>query len=158
MLRKILAKIGECLLIGIGIGIVFGAITYVQFLMMTSQFDSGSLDDQGTLFSAYQEFGPDAHVSVTSHRPKPGHERTHFIGEIANEGKTSWSYVKLLVELFDEKNAFIGKCTDNLDGIISPGEKRNFEVSCDNCGDTAVTSYDHYTIRIADASFVRQQQ
>ena len=156
MLRKILAKIGEGLIVGIGVGIAFGTFSYVQSRIMMSQLEERSLAEELPSFEGYREFGPDAKLSVTSQKPKPGSERTNFIGEIANDGKDAWDYVRLLIELFDKNNAFVGKCTGSVDGTVRPGEKRNFEVSCTGCGNTVVPAYDHYTIRIVDANFASQ--
>ena len=156
MLRKILAKLGEGLLLGIGAGIAFGTFSYVQSRIMMSQLEEHSTVDEFPSFESYREFGPDAKLSITSHKPQPGNERTAFIGEIANDGKGAWQYVNLLVELFDKDNVFVGKCTGSVDGTIRSGEKRNFEVSCTNCSKSAAPAYDHYTIRIVDANFASE--
>jgi len=156
MLRKILAKIGEGLLIGIGVAIAFGTFSYVQSRITMSTLEERPYNDELPSFEGYREFGPDAKLSMTAQKPQLGNERTNFIGEIANDGKDAWDYVRLLVELFDRDNAFVGKCTGSVDGTIRPGEKRNFEVSCTSCGNSAVPAYDHYTIRIVDANFASE--
>jgi hypothetical protein len=156
MLRKILAKLGEGLLLGIGAGIAFGAFSYVQARIMMSQLEERAYGDELPSFEGYREFGPEAKLSITSQKPQPGNERTTFIGEISNDGKDAWDYVRLMVELFDKDNVFVGKCTGSVDGTIRSGEKRNFEVSCTSCGNSVVPAYDHYTIQIVDANFASE--
>ena len=148
MMGKILARIGDGILIGIGAGIVLGVAIYLQSLWMMS-----TLEDDDFGMGGYKSYSPDAKLSVKSHRPKPGAEQSSFIGEVTNAGTDTWNHVRFVVELFDKDGNFAGKCTDSLDGAIGPGQARNFEVSCSNCRNDAVPSYDSYKIEIVDASY-----
>jgi hypothetical protein len=148
MSSTLLAKIGEGILIGVAAGITIGAIMYLETRWAMSEIDASSFDMPG-----FKSYGPDAKLSIRSHRPKAPGAANAFIGEVANDGTDSWDYVQLVVELFDKEGNFVGKCTDNLDGRIGPGQVRNFEVSCSNCRDSAVPAYDRYTIEIVDANF-----
>lgn len=62
----------------------------------------------------------------------------------------------MLVELFDKDGRFVDKCSSYLDGAISPGQTRNFKVSCSACRAAAQPLvYDRYTIAIVDARYVQ---
>jgi hypothetical protein len=150
VIRKLLAKIGEGILIGVGAGIAIGVVMYVQTRWAMSEIEESSFE-----MSGYKSYGPDAKVTIKSHRPKSTSANTAFIGEVANDGSDSWNYVQLVVELFDKEGKFVGKCTGSLDGPIGPHRVRNFEVSCSGCRDSTVPAYDRYTIEIVDANFER---
>jgi hypothetical protein len=148
MSSKVLARIGDGILMGIGAGIVLAIAMYLQSLWVMSSLEG---DDFG--LPGYKSYGPDAGLSVKSHRPKPAAEQSSFIGEVANSGTDTWNHVRFVVELFGKDGAFVGKCTDSLDGPIGPGQVRNFEVSCSNCRNDSVPSFDRYTIEIVDAAY-----
>ena len=150
MFSKLLTKIGEGILVGVGAGIAIAAVMYFQTRWAMSAMEESSFE-----MSGFKPYGPDAKLSIKSHRPKVTSENTAFVGEISNSGSDSWKYVQLVVELFDKEGNFIGKCTDSLDGSISPNQIRNFEVSCSSCRDNTVPAYDRYTIQIVDANFER---
>lgn len=122
MSSTLLAKIGEGIPIGVAAGITIGAILYLETRWAMSEIEASSFDIPG-----FKSYGPDANLSIRSHRPKAPGANTAFIGEVANAGSDSWDF--------------------------GPGQVRNFEVSCSNCRDSAVPAYDRYTIEIVDANF-----
>lgn len=54
--------------------------------------------------------------------------------------------------MFDKDGQFIDKCSDHLEGSITPGQTRNFKVSCSNCRENPMPSYETYKVKIVDAS------
>jgi len=148
MLKTALEKIGSGLLIGIGAGISIGLIMYAQTRWSLSAIEDGAFEE-----SFFKSYGPEAKLSIKSHRPQRPEANSAFVGEVANEGTDTWSYVQISVELFDKGGQFIDKCSSHLEGSIGPGETRNFKVTCPNCANNPMPAYDRYTIEIVEATF-----
>lgn len=152
MLKTALEKIGSGLLIGIGAGISVGLIMYAQTRWALSAIEDGSYEE-----SFFKSYGPEAKLSIKSHRPQRLEGNSAFLGQVANEGTDTWSYVQIAVELFDKGGQFIDKCSSHLEGSIVPGETRNFKVSCQNCANNPMTAYDKYTVDIVEATITPQK-
>jgi len=150
MLKTVLSKIGEGLLIGIGAGVAVAGVMYVQSRIMMAEHE-----DQYVYQAGHQEYGPKAGLSIKAHRPQRAEANSAFVGQIVNEGTGTWRHVQIVVELFDKDGQFIDKCSDQLEGSISPGETRNFKVSCPNCPASPMPAYETYKVAIIDAYFSR---
>lgn len=143
MLKSALARIGNGLLFGIGLGIALAVIAQIYTRWQMAEFDE-------TLFRSFDD---EALLVIKSHRPQRQEDNSAFLGQLANEGTDAWSYVEIVVELFDDQGQFIDKCSDHLEGSIGPGKTRNFKVTCPNCRDNPMPKYNTYKIEVVDASY-----
>jgi hypothetical protein len=148
MLRRLLSKIGEGIFLGIGAGLTVGLVMYLQ-----TRWAMSEMEEMDFGMSEQKSYSSEAKLSIKSHRPKAVDDSSAFIGQVVNNGSDTWTYVRLLVELFDSDGNFIGKCTDTLDGPIRPDQVRNFEISCSGCRNSTVPKFDRYTVEIVDASY-----
>jgi hypothetical protein len=147
-MRRLLIKIGEGVLLGIGAGLTVSLVMFLQTRWAMSEMEEMDLG-----MSEHKSYSSEAKLSIKSHRPKAADDNSSFIGQVVNGGSDTWNYVRLMVELFDSEGNFVGKCTDSLDGSIGPDQVRNFEISCSACRNGTVTTFDHYTIEIVDANY-----
>lgn len=150
MLKSLLARIGNGLLLGIGISIAFSVFTYGYTQWQIREMEENAEE----MFGLKNYNGSD--LVIREHRPQRAENNSAFIGVVANTGTDGWDNAEFLVELYDEKDAFIDKCTGYLDGSIAPGQERNFKVTCQNCRDPALPlTYARYTIEIVGANYVQ---
>jgi hypothetical protein len=153
MIKAALAKIAHGLLVGIGFAVALGVLMYVYSTWQMRQFEEKSDDIFG-----FKQYGADAGLVIKEHRPQRAENNTAFLGVMGNNGEDTWERVEVLVELFAQDGAFVDKCSSYMDGLIVPGQERNFKVSCSGCRDPAQpVAYDRYTIEIVDAGYVSQK-
>jgi hypothetical protein len=149
-LKDSLEKIGHGLLLGIGF-----SFAYFVFDHFFTQWHIASLERSVFDDTLFKDYGPDAGLTIKSHKPQRAENNAAFIGQIANDGKETWASVEIVAELFDQNGEFLDKCSSYLDGSIEPRQTRNFKVSCPNCPDNPRPAYDSYTLAIRDARFVK---
>jgi hypothetical protein len=161
MFRAALSKVVHGLLVGAGFAVALGLMIFSYGAWQERKFrEHGQeireeADDPGLGFKHYT---PRAGLAIKEHRPQRLEANSAFVGSIQNSGKDAWQSVGLLVELFDKDGVFLDKCSGHLDGLIGPGQTRNFKVSCSECRDPSrPLAYDRYTIAISDAYFVEPE-
>lgn len=155
MLKAALAKVAHGLLIGIGFAVAMGGLLYGYTKWQMKEFEEST----GGLSGMFKEYTPEAGLSIKEHRPQRTQDNSAFLGTILNSGQDAWENVEVLVELFDKEGTFLDKCSSYMDGSISPGQTRNFKVSCSGCrDDSQPVVYHQYTIAIVDASFSRPEK
>ena len=146
MIKTALIKIASGLLIGIGFAVALVAVFYGTERWMKSATAEGEL---------YKKYKPDSGLVIKNHRPQPLEQGAAFLGTVENNGKDTWESISIVAELFDKDGQFVDKCSSYESGGIAPGQSRNFKVSCGGCRDSTGTAYDHYTIAIVEAHYVR---
>jgi hypothetical protein len=161
MFRAALSKAVHGFLVGAGFAVALGLLIFGYAAWETRKFREQAqemreeADDPNPGFKQYTS---QAGLSIKEHRPQEPQANSAFVGSIQNAGKDAWRSVGLLVELFDKDGTFLDKCSGNLDGVIGPGQTRNFKVSCSECRDSSgLLAYDRYTIAISDAYFVEPE-
>ena len=78
-------------------------------------------------------FKPDiaTELSVNEIRQTTEGSRLQIIGQVANQGRHTWSGVSVQVEFFDKSGAFAGEETSHLGVDIQPATNENFKIACD---------------------------
>ena len=154
MLKGVLAKMGHGLLIGIGFAVAMSGLLYGYTKWQMKEFEEST-----GMSAMFKEYTPEVGLSIKEHRPQRAQANSAFLGTIVNNGQDTWESVEVLAELFDKEGTFVDKCSSYMDGSISPGQTRNFKVSCSGCRDDSQPMvYDRYTIAIVDASFSRPEE
>ena len=149
MIKAAFAKICSGLLTGIGFAVAIAAVFFG-----IGRWEKSQASDQLAGFEMRQ-YKPDSGLIIKDHRPLTTDQNTAFIGTVENNGKDTWESVSIDVDLFDKGGQFVDKCSGYERGRIAPGQTHNFKASCGGCRDASVAQYDHYTIAIVDANYVR---
>ena len=98
-------------------------------------------------------FTPESGLSVLSHEPKRTSHNLKVLGIVANRGKDTWDLIRLEVDLFDSKDAFVGKCEGYGSGPIPPGQQRYFSVNCKGDSTDPIPEYSRYAVEVINASY-----
>lgn len=96
-------------------------------------------------------FSEKAGLIVTEHHLNRGPYDADVLGAIRNTGKQSWSLVNVRVELQDKDGKFVDSCSSRLDGVIGPGQTRNFKVGCYGSKERPLVSFAKYSVTVDHA-------
>lgn len=97
-----------------------------------------------------KEFSEKANVVVKSHRVAKDKCCLAVIGELENKGTTTWRYVNVRVEFFDDKGQFVHSCSEQLDGLLTPGQVRNYKVTCYERQNHPLPEFKKYSVIVDD--------
>ena len=77
-----------------------------------------------------ESFGPESGLEITSIKEKQTDYGIELIGTVKNNGSSSWKYVYVGANFFDENGEFVDSFKESIDGVLRPGEEKHFKVSC----------------------------
>ena len=143
--KYILKKVGDGILLGIGIAIVM-----VIFGLITSKLFSSSIDE--TQLSSYKEYTPDVKLSIAQESfIKINDSSAKIIGVVQNDSKIKWSSIQIEVELRDKNDNLIDEFNGHISRTLEPEAHENFKVALEYPEGEKIPSHDHYIIRIVSA-------
>jgi len=120
---------------GLGFGIVLGAIYYYVTEKMTSEM--------ANLYS----LDPDL-ITIDEHRKIERDGKLLILGGVTNTSESSAKGVTINVELFLE-GEFVKQCEESINGSVTAGESRNFELSCGGgCKKNPIVEHDSYEVYV----------
>ena len=136
MLKHLMAaisKIGTGLLYGIGIGITAGAIMhFITENMMSSAWNDEALKK----------------VHIIKHEKVQRDDQALVLGTVKNDSKDAVRIISIEVDLFDASGNFVEQCSESIRGSLSPGEERNFKVTCGGCKGKPTVQHSTYKVRV----------
>jgi hypothetical protein len=146
IIKYIFKKIGDGFLLGIGISgtIMLATVISSQMLIesMEDEFDYG-----------HTEFSPDVKLIIAEETLHPIDESSfNIIGVIKNNSDGIWGNVQIEVELLDSEGKLIDEFSEYIESTLKPEAMENFKVAISYYDGMRIPEYDHYTIRIVDAS------
>ena len=127
---------------------------------MLSDPDFAKAEENDNEFDAmFKDYDESAKLSVDVKTEKIRDGAFTLLGEVTNNGIYAWQMINLEADLFDKKGQFIEQCTEYVSQILRPGEVANFKLSCksSSCNTVDVNGYNSYTLKIADARYVRDK-
>jgi hypothetical protein len=81
MLKRLLTKIGEGILLGIGAGLTVGLVMYLQ-----TRWAMSEMEEMDFGMSGHKSYSSEAKLSIKSHQRKAVDDSTAFIGQVVNDG------------------------------------------------------------------------
>jgi hypothetical protein len=126
------------LIAGVGFGV--GLVAVVLAAMYVIDWLKGA-----------KQFSEKAGVVVKEHRLVRTPNNASVIGQVSNTGDRAWRYVKLTAEFQNASGLLVEKCGETIDGVLRPGQTRNFKLDCYGRKDQPMPSFDKYSIAITDA-------
>lgn len=141
-------------LIGLGFSValvlvVFGGwYLYVEYIY--KQQVASMMESTG-----WKEYSRDAGLEISEHRPVRTDNNLEVVGTLKNTGADAWESVSVEVELFDADNRFVDECSEYVNSVVFAGGTEHFKVSCGGCEKRPLVEYDHYEIKVTDASYVQ---
>ena len=88
---------------------------------------------------------------VKEHRLARTPNNASVIGQVSNTGDRPWRYVKLTAEFQNSAGALVEKCGETIDGVLRPGQSRNFKLDCYGRKDQPIPEFEKYSISVTDA-------
>ena len=152
-LKDTILRLFHGLLYGFGFML---AIVFVGYFALPDWYTESSYEsDDDTYSYLHKEYDETAKLDLDIREERIDEEEFILLGEIQNEGDTSWSMITLKAELFDIDGNFIDRCEEYIMDTSRPGEAINFKMSCGSqCSSFALKEYDHYKIEIESARAV----
>ena len=115
--------------------------------------DLGTKPGESTSSTWHKTFTPESGIAVLSHEPKRSAHNLKVLGTVGNKGKDTWDLIRVEVDLFDAKGAFVGRCESYASGPILPGHQRYFDVDCGGSEREPTPEYTRYTVEVINASY-----
>ena len=151
-ITKGLLRIVSGFLYGIGFMVAIGIGSYFVINQIESEFESEGFDETFTSID-YVRFDESANLEVAVQTEEITDSLFNLLGQISNNGESTWSSVSLKATLFDESGRFLDQCEHYHRGTIAPGESDYFKMSCGSqCSMVALENYARYELEVIDAS------
>lgn len=140
---KILSKIGDGILIGIGFCII-----YIPSYLAVSSYSMDSTLER----LKSEEFSDSVGVVVSEHRRRDSNMPIVILGAVTNQGTSSWDNVRLQAYFYDKGGYFVDKCFGSMNVTLHPGDSDNFKLRCED-----IIESESYEIKVSYASYVKKQ-
>jgi hypothetical protein len=147
-----LSRIWSGLLFGLGFSISLVCVAGLA-LFASYRLSVRNQGEESSSTTWHKTFTPESGLSVLSHEPKRTPHNLKVLGIVANRGKDTWDLIRLEVDLFDSKDAFVGKCEGYSSGPILPEHQRYFTVDCKGDSADPIPEYSRYSVEVINASY-----
>ncbi len=77
-----------------------------------------------------QYLSAESGVEVIEHREMSTGYGLRVVGTVKNGGEAAWRNVQVSVKFYDNDGNFLGSFEDYVDGVLPPGEVKEFSVEC----------------------------
>ncbi len=148
-IKNFLTKIGQGFAYGLGIALAF--VIVVSIAVAVSEFFGPK--SAGPQLPGFKAYSPESGLEIISHESKRSGNSFIVIGKVRNNGTDKWQSMSIDVELFDDKDKFVDKCSSYISGTIRPDDERNFKVLCNRCNDDPLPDFERYTVNIVNANY-----
>jgi hypothetical protein len=145
-------RVWSGLLFGLGFSISLVSVAGLA-LFMSYRLSRSHETDESPRATWHKTFTPEAGLTVLSHEPKRSAHNLKVLGVVENKGKETWDLVRVEVNLFNAKEAFVGQCGSHASGPIRPGDQRYFVVDCRGSEADPIPEYTRYTVEVVNASY-----
>lgn len=121
-MKNILLKIFFGFLFGIGFSgaFILGINIFEKVMMMDNSYMHPPSYDES------------AKLVIQNHTVRKVGTGIVVIGTIENQGNSTWSFVKIETEMFDDEGNFVDECNGTTSATLAPKQQENFKIVCEN--------------------------
>lgn len=149
-LKRVMEKIFDGILYGIGISLVLFAASFVISEVLFSPL----MEPEEGVFAECSEFEDcpeEAGLFLEITGERISSEDFVLLGNVENQSEYDWDSVRVKAEIFDTSGNFIDECSETLDQKLVAGATSNFKLSCGSCKKVNLDDYGSYKAVIIDA-------